>query len=229
MGNMRHSIQGLDWKSPLLQINLYVHWRVWVGIVACVVVAVTAWHYQFPHADWFPKFWCGGATGGFVGLILGYVWQFKDEKRMSKSSGKLLIVAGIAWGSFCIIALGFEAGNMKRAEITRTTIRSLTVDKIKRVDLFYPGQHVRKLDKSDDIASFIRLTKKAELFYPSHEPSKLEFRLHLVLTDGTILDYPARIPERHVHDISLEFPVSNEIRIPEGRLWLDSVVKEQKD
>lgn len=222
---MLHSLQRMDWKSPLLQINLYVHWRVCIGIVACIVAAGIAWKYQFPHAHWFLIFWCGGATGGFVGLILGYVWQLMDEKRTSKSSGKLLIAAGVAWGLFSIIALSFEAGNMKRAEIVRTTIRSLTVDEIKRVDLFYPGQNVRKIDKSDDIASFIRLTEKAELFYPSHELSTLEFRLHLVLTDGTVLDYPARIPERHLRDISLEFPVSNEIRIPEGGLWLDSVAR----
>jgi len=222
---MLHSIRRMDWKSPLLQVNLYVHWRVCIGIVACIVAAVIAWHYQFPHADWFLIFCCGGATGGFAGLIPGYVWQLMDEKRASKSSGKLLIAAGVAWGSFSIIALGFEAGNMRRAEIVRTTIRSLTADEIKRVELFYPDQNVRKIEKKDDIASFIRLTEKAELFYPSHELSTLEFRMHLVLTDGTVHDYPARIPERHLRDISLEFSVSDEIRIPDGGLWLDSVAR----
>jgi len=93
-----------------------------------------------------------------------------------------------------------------------------------------PKQPAKTIQAKQDITSFANLIKQAELFYPSHEASVLEFNLTIYLQGGDRLDYPARVPERHLSDISIEFKGPYhiyEIIIPNGRRWLDKFTNKE--
>jgi len=219
---MLDRITKMDWETPLFQTEVWDHWRIFVTIVICHIPSIAIWNYKFPNVLSFYTFWCGSATGLLVGLILGYIWQLLDKKRVSRSSGKLLLFAGLAFSLFTIIALTSDATDLKRAEFNLAKVRSFTVDDIQRIEILYTDRPFAKIEDHNDIASFVRLTEKAELYHPSHELIILEFRLCLVLTDGTSLYYPAEIRERHFVDIALEYYSHEYILIPRGKVWLDS-------
>jgi hypothetical protein len=185
----------------------------------------------FPHVHWFDKLWTGFATGGMVGLLVGYTWQLWDNDRRVLSSGRLLLTFALGWGAFSGISLLMFAPDMRSQEFERAKIRSLSTDVIDAICVNLPKQPAKTIQAEQDITSFANLIKRAELFYPSHEASVLEFNLTILLQDGTQLDYPARVPERHLSDISIEFRGPShiyEIIIPNGRRWLDKFTNKEQ-
>lgn len=111
-------------------------------------------------------------------------------------------------------------------EHERDEIRALSADRIRSVSVAFPDGRLHDVSDLESITRFAALLQRAELFFPSHEGSAEEFEILIVRDDTSVLQYQARVPERHLQDISLQFRsgvVESEILVPAARAWLRDV------
>ena len=221
---MHRLFRGLDWETPVSRIKFADHWRLWVCVGLGAVLATSLWNLFFPHTFWFFKLWTGFATGGVVAMIPGTFWQLRDENRSGTTSGRLIVLASSVWGTFAVLSLFFWGPQLYGEEQERSLLRTLAENDLAAISVRFPDGRFQRVKDAPSISSFVALSKRAELFYPSQEASAFEFQMTIDRTDGTSLTYSGRVPERHSEDISLSFRAHvawTEIIVPGGRRWLD--------
>ena len=214
----------LDWSTPTAKIGLSGHWRIFLCILVAALLAMFVWHACFPNTFWFVKLWAGFATGSLSGVITGTWWQLRDCERHPKTSGRLLAFAAFAWGVLSLISLGLLAPDLYAQERERTIIRSLTLNDISAIAVSLDGQTPYRFNETKKLDLFVNCAGNADLFYPNHEESTSEFEIAIYLTDGSLLQYDGRIPERHQSDFAIDFRdffAKTEIIFPNGRKWLN--------
>ncbi len=168
---------------------------------------------------WFLKFWAGGVTGAFVGMLPATVREFRSGKRL------LTLNRGVL-AFFVAVTVFLLVPDFQSQELERSKVRGLAAEDIAAISIQLGRSPPRKIEASELIASFAGYAKDAELFYPSHEVSVTELQLGIHLKNGALLEYAGRVPERHLHDFSLRFRGFfgwHEIIIPRGKQWLEKV------
>ncbi len=219
-------LRDLDWRTSPIRINIGDHWRLLLCIVVGAAVSTLIWHVFFPHTDWFTKLCTGGVTGAAAGMLPGTWWQLRNAKRRAITSGCFIVMGISAWGLLAGAAVFLEIPDLRAQETERARVRSLTAADISSILVKVDGQDSRRIRGKDLIASFVAHSKQAELFYPSHELSVVEMQLTIYRSDGTLLYYDGRVPERHPDSIALGFHgyfVQSEIIVPGGVEWLESL------
>ncbi len=219
-------LRDLDWSKSAGGIYVRHHWRILFCIAIGVIAATLTWHAAFPHIFWFFKLWCGGATGALIGMIPGVWWQIADPERRPNTSGHFIFVCFFGGGIFAGISIFQLMPQFQSEETMRTRIRSLSAQDIVAIRIRIDDQPPESVQDTQDIASFVRHARNAELFYPSHEGATLDFQLNIELETGLVWKYNGAIRERHRNDLVLDFQahiVQSHILIPNGRTWLDSV------
>ncbi len=217
--------QGLDWETSARSCNVGGHWRMLLCVVLGGIISLFIWQLCWPHTLWFTKFCAGMTTGFAVGMVPGTIWQLRVRERWPATSGWFIVMGFGGCGLFAGFALIFVAPDLHAQEQQRGFIRSLTAAEISDVWVYVennPGVHITD---AQQIESFADHTRRAELFYPSHEGSYLEFEVTISGDDGQSWYYKGRVPERHRDDISLHFYGYfgwSEVIVPGGRQWLDS-------
>jgi hypothetical protein len=219
-------LRELDWAVPLRESKYGAHWRLFVCPLLLSIPATAIWHAYSAHTFPFLKLWLGLVTGALLGLIPGVYWQLKEPKRRGRTSGRFLAF-GFAVNAICAgVAFFLMAPDLDSQERERALIRSLSAADISELFIQIDDAPGRFVQDAACITSLTALTRRAELFYPSHEGSKFEFQIEFHCRNGAVLEYRGRVPERHTNDISLDFHGYfgwHEIIIPGGRLWLDEV------
>ena len=224
MTSLNEVLRGLDWKTPVRRVNSRYHWRVTVALLLCAVLAVAVWHFLFPNTDWFLKFWNGSVTGAFLGLLVGYTWQLSDQTRRAGSSGGSLAWTGIGLFFFSLFAVFVGGPDLYFQELELAKIRGLSPSNVVAIRIKMPNRLPKRIADDASIVAFLNQCRESTLFYPNHEVSTVECDLTIELADGTVLQYPAGIPERHQTDMSVRFRAYftfADILIPGGATWID--------
>ncbi|WFB37492.1 hypothetical protein P3T73_06935 [Kiritimatiellota bacterium B12222] len=224
-------IRELDWKTPLKSMNMGNHWRIWLGILIFVSLSTAVWHSLYPNTMWFLKLWTGFATGSVLGTFAGVYWQVRVSTRRCQTSGKFLLIAFLGWGAFAVISLVIFAPQMRAEETIRSEMRSLTPQTVLSIEVSDSASRNLVSDRKH-IEQFCRVASQAELFYPSHEGSVLEYEITIFLRGGQVRPFRARVPERHQRDLSLGFSGPShrtEILLPGGGKWIESMVTQEED
>lgn len=219
-------LQGLDWKTSARRSIVGDHWRILIWLAFGGITSTFIWQLCSPHTLWFDKLWAGMATGFAVGMVPGTIWQLRVRERWPNTSGWFIIIGFGGFGLFAGIALFLIAPDLHAQEQQRSFIRLLTAAEISAVWVRVDDQPTVYIIDAQQIESFADYTRRAELFYPSHEGSELEYEITVYGYDGQSWYYKGRVPERHRDDISLQFHAYfdwSEIIIPGGHQWLDSV------
>ena len=225
----RSMFRELDWNASARRVKLGMHWRMLFCALLFIIFAIFVWNWLYPNTFWFMKLWAGLATGTFAGIIFGGIWQLCDHRRWPHTSGWFLLAGTMGMGIFASIAIVMFVPEFRDQELERSKIRSLKTTDIAMISVRVPGRGSRVIKDFDSIAMLISDAQHAELFFPSHERSVLDFQLTINLVNGVSLAYEARIPERHKDDMSLRFHAyfaMNELIVPGGRRWLDRVISE---
>ena len=216
-------IRELDWKTPLMSVDVGRHWRIVLCVIIFAMLAAVLLQSVFPNTNPFLKLWTGCVTGGVIGVLVGFFWQIRSMERRNQTTGIVSSSLLVAWGSFACLGFLFLIPQMADEEAMRTKIRLLSIKNLKSVRIGSKAFDVENPDDVEIIEKFCHLARKAKLFKSSHEGSYKEFELSLKLADGEELYFPASIPKRHLSDLSLEFRSASywtEILIPDGRSWL---------
>lgn len=216
----------LDWKTRAGAVTIKEHWRLLLCVVFLAAGSTLLWHAFFPHTFWFEKLWLGLVSGGTVGIVVGTVWQVRDASRRPQTSGRFIVTAFLAWSFMSVVGFLLMVPGFVRQEHQRGELRALDGVHIRSVTVAFPDGRLHEVRDPELIARFAGLLRAAELFYPSHERSAEEFEVLIVRDDSSVLEYPARVPERHPQDFSLEFRGGvgeSEILIPAAREWLREV------
>ncbi|MEO7326726.1 MAG: hypothetical protein ABIW82_18040 [Dokdonella sp.] len=191
-----------------------------------MLIATAIWRVLFPHGFWFVELWVGAATGGLAGLLAGSVWQLSNSKRRPDTSGRFILTAFLALGSFSAVSVFLLGPDIRAQESERSKIRSLVASEIVSISVHVHGKSQYDVDGKQSISSFVGLAREAELFFPSHEGSSIQLTLTVHLKDGSAFGYKCRVPERHQNDLALGFVgyfAQDEILIPGGASWLSEV------
>ncbi|MEZ6193768.1 MAG: hypothetical protein R3C45_21200 [Phycisphaerales bacterium] len=219
-------LQALDWKTSARKSRMGDHWRILIWLVLGGITSTLTWHLCSPHTLWLEKLWAGMATGFAAGMVPGTIWQLRVSERWPSTSGWFIIMGFGGFGLFATIALLLIAPDLHAQEQQRVFIRSLNAEQISGISVTVDHHPTVQIIDARQIESFTNHTRHAELFYPSHEGSNLEFEITITGNDGQSWYYKGRIPERHGDDISFDFYGYlgwSEVIIPGGRQWLDSV------
>ncbi len=227
-------LRRLNWKIPYRRAGIITHWRIHLCVFIFCVILTLIWHLVFPHTLFFLKFWAGLAGGMFFGTISGTIWQLNDEERIGKTSGDYLFYSILAGGLFFCVSIVIIAPYMFTEEQERTMIRNLEAKNIQSIEITDRKMKERLfIERRSDIQKFCKLTRKAELFYPSHEMNIEELKISIKLRNGNSLSYEAGVPERHANDLRIQFfsgsiiQMQAEIIIPNGAIWMKSQYDKQ--
>jgi hypothetical protein len=192
-------------------------------------LASLVWSLAFPIGFWFLKLWAGISTGGLLGLVLGMIWQLRDDRRRSQTSGKFLMHGMIALGLFSAVALFLMAPMMRAEQKQCFVLRSLDLSRISEARVSVQGREECRILDREKLDSFVTLAKNAEPFRPDHEGALMSFKLTLIPRGDSPLEYEGRIPTKHTDDIALQFRagamLKNEILIKGGRKWLEDGIR----
>jgi hypothetical protein len=191
-----------------------------IGAGAAIGLCIAA----FPETFWFEKFWMGAGIGLGVGAIFGSIWQTRDAVRRQKTSGWFLVSCIFGWGAFASIAVFDMVPDMKSQEIERDKIRSLESGNISRISFARDNKKLPSIESSEALNAFASLTKRAQLYYPSHESCSEDFDITIYMKTGSSLNYRGCVPERHTDDFTITFQAYSSIReiiVPNGRKWIN--------
>jgi hypothetical protein len=218
----------LDLLTPARDASYAAHRRIFISVGIGAAVSVALWSVLFPDTFWFLRLWVGFATGAFVGLAFGSFWQLHLPARRMQTSADLLRTAFPAFGLFSLVAIFLFVPDLRAQEKELALFHSLSTQPIVSVTVAVPGRGERPIKSGLDLSEFMALTRNAQLFYPSHEGSILDFQLTLRFQDGTYRVFEARVPERHVADVAVRFHgymAYNEILLPDARAWINKVTQ----
>ena len=215
-------LQGLDWNTWPTKIRIATHWRLLTCVLTGFIIATLIWHTLFPHTLGFNKIWGGFATGATAGMLPGTKWQLYSDTRRAETSGWFVVVGVCFWGLLACISLFQLAPQLYAQEQELAMIRSLAAADISGISVKLSDQRLQRIEDAETISQLVRCTKRARLFYPSHESSTRRFEITIVCVNGKRLRYKGRVPERHMDDFSLRFRGCG-IIIPGGRRWLDAL------
>jgi len=185
MDNQEKAFQYLDWKTPIRRVDWRCPWRVSVAGIVCTVLAIAIWHGLFPNTFWFTKLCTSVVTGGFVGLVVGCAWQFRDEARRARCSWRYSGWAAIGLFCFAVVSIFLWGPDLYLHEAELTKIRGLTPSDVVAISIEMPNQPPRRIVDDASIASFANQCRQSNLFYPSHEGSTVEFKLTIDWSNGT--------------------------------------------
>ena len=214
----------LDWRTPVGKANISRDWRLSLCILIGAVAAVMFWNAQFPDTFWFEKFWTGLATGSTIGAVLGFFWQVRVPDRRRQTSGWFLVCLVLSGSAFSSVALLGMAPDMWAQETELAKIRTLDQRGLSMVTVHQRRGKFSDAKSAVALSSFLDLTRRADLFYPSHETCTMDFELIMSFKDSAPLSYSGCVPERHVDDFKLKFQAQFSLRdiiVPGGRAWLD--------
>jgi hypothetical protein len=215
----------------LSELAWQTHWRIKGCTLAGGILAVLAWRSFFPNAFWFVWLWAGITSGAFAGFLIGALWQVGAAERRRYTSGRVLASIGLPLALLAAASFFFLGPDLLSQETKLAQVRALSAEQVSSIVVVAPTQAPRIIQSKAAIASFASLAKHAELFYPSHEGSALEFEITVHLKSGGAVSFHARVPERHQEDVGLQFHgyVSwSEIIIPGGRAWLREVSQDAR-
>ena len=221
-------LQEMDWNTPLRQSKRLDHWRVFLVAFICTLPAFAVWWSLYPNTAWFFNLFGAFATGGVLGMCLGYIWQLNNPSRRAHSSGRLL-----AWSVFCgwtiLLPVGvFYLGpTLHIEEIELTKIRTLKDTDVIAISVDVPGEPQAKVMDREKIISFVKKCRQSNLFYPGHESLTNKSQIGIHLSNGSVLTYEMGIPKRHVTDLVVTSrnhgQYSSRILIPGAAKWFESL------
>jgi hypothetical protein len=105
---------------------------------------------------------------------------------------------------------------------------SLSAQSLSSIIVSVPDRAPIHVQDNDAIASFVELAHRAELFFPSHEGSSLDFSISLEPKGGASEMFGSRVPEQHESDVAIHFRASityGDILLPGGHAWLRKVMQ----
>lgn len=191
-------------RADFRRVDWVAHWPICMSIVVCVSVSSFIWAVSYPEVNWFMRFWASGATGAFVGLIIGAAWQLRSSTRRPKTFLPLLILCGVVWGPFSIMSLTTIRGSLKeqRAELER--VRSISTKDILQIVIYSKASPAVRIDDEHAISRFRNLLKHARIYFLSHEGAIKTYKFEITGPTGTF-DFVGHVLERHRNDICLDF------------------------
>ncbi len=166
-------------------------------IVAAVIVTV-------PGGFWFTDIWCTFAIGGFLSVLISFVWNnpVTVEPINSRNFRLHSLTVLVASGLFSLVALIGLLPSQVADWQEEKTLTNLTPN---GVDIYFCTDNgLVKSPATDLLSNLVEPLRNAHVHQYSHEGPTVQFVLSISSPQGRYT-YKADIPERSRNDVRISF------------------------
>jgi hypothetical protein len=156
----------MDWKTPIGEVSLKIHWRLRTAWILCAVFSIGLLWWRLPDVMPIQLFWVAGVSGGFVGSILGGCWEIETSQDRVVS-GKLIVTSILAYGVFSLFGIFGLLPDMQNDQRMIDRFRSMA--DCRQVVVTSTAGEDRVIDEPDQLDEIRKAAQQGRLFYLSHE------------------------------------------------------------